>query len=100
MPQATGSSSDESAFLAPLRRVLGQFCQMFSVPLGGSDDLHLLPVIRKFFSAVETDYIGSGQRGSLGAMRRATHGYGEAIVRVFAPEHSIDQFSNHDPPST
>jgi len=85
---------------APSGGMLGQFCEMLSVALGGRDDLHLLPVVRKFFSAVETDDVGSGQHGSLGAVRSATHCNREAIMGVFAAEYGIDQFSNHDPPST
>ena len=79
--------------------VLGQFGQPLPVLLGGGDDFHFLPVVGKFFAAIEADNISSGQGCGLGAALRPTDGNGKAIVRVFAPEQCIQQFCNHDPPS-
>ena len=66
--------------------VLGQFGQALAMTLGGSNDLHLLPVIRKFFTAVEASDVSSGQSSGLGAARCPTNGYRKAIVRVPAAE--------------
>jgi hypothetical protein len=77
--------------------VLRQFRQMCTVFFGRSDDLHLLPVVREFFSAIEADDIGSRQSSSLGAAHCSTNGYGKAIVSVPAAKQNVDQFLNHDP---
>ncbi len=70
----------------------GVFCQLgnlLAMTLGGSDYLHLLPVVCEFFSAIEADNIGSGQGSSLGAARCATDGYRKAIAIVPAAEDCI-----------
>src|SRR5579872_1109507 len=98
--QDNPSASPSAGKFSRLRCVLGQFCEMLPVALGGRDNLHLLPVVGEFLSAVETDDVGSGQRGGLGAVRSVTYCNRKAITGVFAAEHSIDQFCKHDPPST
>lgn len=82
-----------------LRGVLRQRGQTLAMPLGRSDDFHLLPVIRKLSAAIEAGDVSSGQRCRLRAPFRATNGYWKAVVRVSASKNDIDQFCNHDPPS-
>ena len=45
-----------------------------------SDHLHFLPVIRKFFSTIKTDNVGSRQSRSLGAALGPTDCNGKAIA--------------------
>ena len=80
-----------------LRGVLGQFGQSFAVSLGGGDDLHFLPVIRKFLAAIKTCDIGSGQCSGLWTALCAANGYGEAVARVPAAKKRFNQFFDHDP---
>ena len=95
----------------PLRGVLGQFGQMLAMAFRRSDDLHLLPVIRKFSAAIETGHIGSGQRCSLRTARCSANRDRKAVAGVPAAEKSVqqsgntaeekvDQSGNHDSPST
>jgi hypothetical protein len=102
--RATGKKSYWSCLIEPYRnfrsklcRVLCQFRKPFTVTLGGSDDLHFLPVVRKFFSAIQASHISSGQNSGLGAARCPTNGYREAVMSVPAAEHCINQFPKHRP---
>lgn len=80
-----------------LCHVLGQFGQPFAMTFGGSDDLHLLPVISELLATIQTDNIGSGQCSGLGAALGTANGYGKAVARVSATEQRIYQFFNHVP---
>ena len=79
--------------------VLGQLGQLFAVTLGGSDDLHVLPIVRELLATIEAGNVRSGQSRGLGAALGATDGYGKAVARVPAAKEISHQFLNHDPPS-
>lgn len=77
--------------------MLGQFGQVLAMALGGSDDFHLVPVVRKFLAAIETGDVGPGQSGGLGAARTAaTNGDGKAVTGMSATENGVIQSGDHD----
>src|SRR5882762_11288291 len=58
-----------------------------------ADHLHGLPVVGEFSAAIQTDYVGSGDAGSLGAPVFAR--YGETVVLVPTAEEHIYQTRHH-----
>src|SRR5258708_13732913 len=56
-----------------------------------SDDLHLLPVVGKFSSAIQASYVGSGQCAGLRTTPRPTNSHWEAVPGVPAPEKKVNQ---------
>src|SRR5437899_2873443 len=75
--------------------MLGQFSQVLPMTLDGSDDLHLLPVVGKFFAAIQTSDVGSGQRRGRRTALGATDGYGKAVMGMPAAKESLEQSSDH-----
>ncbi len=75
--------------------VLRQFGQMLPVFFGRSNNLHLLPVVAKFFSAIEADDIHPGHRSGLRTVRSSTDRNRKAVIRMAATENCIDEFLNH-----
>jgi hypothetical protein len=69
--------------------VLGQRSELFAVALGGSDDFHFFPVIRKFVTAIETSHISARQGSGLRTASRSADGYGKAVARVTATEKDV-----------
>jgi hypothetical protein len=65
-----------------------------------SDDLHLLPVVRKFSSTIQASHVGSGQRGGLWALSLPTNRYRKAEPGMPATKKHVKQFSYHKAPST
>lgn len=78
-----------------LRGVLGQFRQALAMTLGRGDDFHLLPVVGKLFTAIETSNVRSGQSCGLGAARCLANGNGKAVARMAATEKCIDKSCDH-----
>jgi hypothetical protein len=77
-----------------------QGCQTLTMPSGRRDDLHFLPVVRKFSAAIETSYVGSSESGCLRTAGCATNRDGKAVPRVPTTEKRIEQFCDHGAPST
>jgi hypothetical protein len=65
-----------------------------------SDDLHLLPVVGKFSSAIQTRNVRSRQHRRLRSARISPKGYGETITGMPATKYSIEQSCHHGAPST
>ncbi len=79
-----------------LCRVLrSKFRDSFATPLRRSDDLHLLPVVRKLFAAIEACDIRSSQRSGLGAAHRPANRNWKAETRVMTTKKDIDKSFNH-----
>lgn len=66
---------------------------------GRGDDLHLLPVVCEFLSAIEAGNVGTRKSSSLGASFGVANCDREAITRMSTAEKRFDQFCNHNPPS-
>src|ERR1700680_1504258 len=70
------------------------------MPLWRCNDLHLLPVVREFFAALQTSNVGAGQAGGLRTPRGAPDRYWETIARVIATENCVKQLYKHSELST
>ena len=60
------------------------------IGLTGILDAHLLPVVCKFFSAIEANHVGAGLGSWGGAALSPFGSEGEALAFVPAPEQSVD----------
>src|SRR5207302_7446518 len=87
---------DPTQSVLRLRGVLGQFGEPLPMTLRRSDNLHLLPVVRKLSTAVQTSHVGSRQCRGWGTALSTTNRYWKAIASVPATEKRIDQFGDHD----
>lgn len=59
------------------------------------DDSHFLPVVGEFFSAIETDHIGTGEGGGRSAAFRGLGGHGKTEILVPAPKEGVNQPGKH-----
>jgi hypothetical protein len=80
----------------PLCDMLCQFRAPLTIALRRSDHLHLLPVVGKFFAAIQTGNVGAGQNGGLRTRPSPANSDWETVPRVSAAEEHIHQFSEHD----
>ena len=64
-----------------------------SIHLLAADDLHGVPVVCEFSAAIQTDYVGPSDAGSLGAPVFAR--YGEAVVLMPTAKEHIYQTGHH-----
>lgn len=62
--------------------------------LNGGENTHLLPVVSKFGTTVETNHVGSRLRGSLAAALSWLAGLGKANSFVPASEQSVKDLHN------
>lgn len=82
-----------------LSQRLDRFVHWLPLALIDGDNLHLFPVVRKFLTALETYYIGSGHCSSR-TVAAALRGDWKAVVRMRAPKQRVKNVSKHRlPPS-
>jgi hypothetical protein len=82
-----------------LRCVFRKLSQAFAMTLRRSDDLHLLPIIRKLFAAFEAHHVRSREHCGLRSPFCVANRYWKAVAGVPTAKKNIQKFSNHDPPS-
>jgi len=69
--------------------------------LGGRRDYsHLMPVVGKLFATIEASNISSGESACLGTACCSSNSDRKAVTSVFATKEKVDQFCNHEAPST
>jgi hypothetical protein len=67
---------------------------------GGGDNLHLLPIVGKFLTAIQARHVRSGQCPGLWPSPLSADGHREAVTRVPATEYCVKQSCQHGAPST
>ena len=70
--------------------MLGQFSQVLPMTLDGSDDLHLLPVVGKFFATIQAHDVGTREGSRRVATRPRTNRNGKTAMRVPTTEASVE----------
>ena len=99
--RSRGSFAGFNFCVAALGHLLGSECSNVLASFSRrSDNLHLLPIVRKFPATIQAGYVGPGQRSGLGAARRASDGHWKTVTGMSATENCVKHSCHHGAPST